>query len=80
MFSAGRYKPEHLPNPNYTTAYWCKSQIAMFKGGMLGDIYWGKDDLRFIRENEVDLTHIGNLDDYEVVPDYKPYSSTLPTS
>lgn len=66
-----RYKPEHLPDKNHTMAYWCKARIAMFKDGALGDIYWGEGDLRFIREEEVDLTFIGNINDYEIMPDYK---------
>lgn len=64
------FKPGSAPHKDLTLAYWCKCHIAMFKGGVLGDIYWGLDDIRFIREEEVDLTFIGNINDYEKVADY----------
>lgn len=64
-----RYKPGTALSSNYTSAYWCKSCIAIFKDGFLGDTYWGESDRRAIREDDVDLTFLGNLGDYE---DMKP--------
>lgn len=64
------FKPGSAPNKDLTLAYWCKCHIAMYENGFLGDIYWGRDDKRALREDEVDLTFIGNINDYEKVADY----------
>lgn len=58
--------------------YWCKAGIAIVTPtGVLGDIYWGVDDVREIREMEVDLRYQGNLNDYRLsaYSDYLYYAS-----
>lgn len=59
------YKAGKLPSSDTTAAYWCRSRIATYQGGFLGDTYWGESDRRWVREDEVDLTFLGNLNDYE---------------
>lgn len=59
--------------------YWCKSQYAIFnKRGKFADTFWhGGDKFTFSPDSdEVELTYLGNLDDYRPVgSDVKRYYS-----
>lgn len=46
--------PEHAP-------YWCKSQIAVVRGGELFDTYWEASSPTRILKDRVKLTLLGNL-------------------
>ncbi len=50
-------------------AYWCKSQICIYKDGVFTDTYWGNsNDNKIFTEKDIDtkitLTLLGNFNDY----------------
>lgn len=47
--------------------YHCKSCIAIFHDGFLGDTFWGRDR-RALNLDSVDLTFVANLNDFESRP------------
>ena len=58
---------KELPDKDsYTTSYWCKSQIARGKGGVLYDTYW--EDFRSpLNLEKVNVIYKGNTDEMESI-------------
>lgn len=62
-------------NGSYSLVYWCKSQIAIVRDGLLIDTYWSdRSSERAIDPNHVVLTYQGNESELKKIPDYEiPY-------
>lgn len=71
-----RYKDEKLEHLGPWRRYHCKSQIAVAKGGLLIDTYWGgsaSDSTHWTyaeAERQLNLTLLGNFADLDKRPEY----------